>query len=264
MSKEKILVALNDTGLANSLVEELNKLDYSPNIVTVGGDVIARMKEFKPDLLVIDTVLPNKSGYDILNEKSFDRDITKIPVIVVSNSGNPIQMKQIPSTPIIKDYIIKSHIEVKEIIIKIEKVFGREIKQENMENTKTGVGSGKKVLWVEDDRLLSSILSKKFESTGHILLKANKADELFKILETETPDIIVLDLLLPETNGFEILQKVKMDEKFKNIPTIMLSNMSKQSDLDKAKMLGVNKFLVKAAVSLDEIIREVDLLLKSS
>lgn len=66
MSKEKILVALNDTGLANSLVEELNKLDYSPNIVTVGGDVIARMKEFKPDLLVIDTVLPNKSGYDIL------------------------------------------------------------------------------------------------------------------------------------------------------------------------------------------------------
>lgn len=55
-------------------------------------------------------------------------------------------MKQIPSTPIIKDYIIKSHIEVKEIIIKIDKVFGREIKQENMENTKTGVGSGKKSL----------------------------------------------------------------------------------------------------------------------
>jgi len=76
------------------------------------------------------------------------------------------------------------------------------------------------------------------------------------------PDIIVLDIMLPEMNGFDILQKIKMNEKHKKIPVIMLSNLSKQADIEKAKMLGANKFIVKAAVSLDEIIHEIATLTK--
>ena len=62
-------------------------------------------------------------------------------------------------------------------------------------------------------------------------------------------------------SGFDILQKIKMNEKLRKIPVIMLSNLSKQSDIDKAKMLGANKFIVKAAASLDEILREVQILI---
>ena len=62
--------------------------------------------------------------------------------------------------------------------------------------------------------------------------------------------------------GFDILQKIRMDQSMKNVPVIMLSNTSKQSDVDKAKLLGAQKFLVKAAVSLDEIIKEVEMLTK--
>lgn len=258
---EKILIAVSDASLGTAIAQALKKAKYVPERVQNGKDVINKMKIFKPDLLLIDTVLPGKSGYDILNEKSFDRDITKIPVIIVSNAGTPLKMNQIPSTPMIKDYVVKSHVEPDEIIQKINKIFNRTTME--TETGKKGlIGAGKTILWVEDDRLLSTILSKKFEGTGYKLLKANKGDEAFEYLKTEIPDIVILDLLLPEMSGFDILQKIKMNEKLRKIPVIMLSNMSKQSDIDKAKVLGANKFIVKAAVSLDEIIREVENLIK--
>ena len=257
--KEKILIALGDANLSNSIQKKLKDKGYQTYEVKNGKDALDKMKIFKPDFLLIDTNLSLLSGYEVLNQKSFDREITKIPVIIVSNSGTPIQMREIPSTPVIKDFIVKAHIEPDEVIEKMEKAMGKTAGA----GAKNGKGaSGKKVLWVEDDKLLSTILSKKFETTGYNLLKARDGDEAFALLQSNTPDIIVLDIVLPGMSGFDILQKIKMNDAFRKIPVIMLSNLSKQSDIDKAKLLGSNRFIVKAAVSLDEIIREVDALTK--
>ena len=67
---------------------------------------------------------------------------------------------------------------------------------------------------------------------------------------------------MPDLTGFDVLQKLKMQEKFKKTPVIMLSNLSSPSDIDKAKKLGAIGFIVKAAVSLDEIVAQVEKLVK--
>lgn len=260
--KEKILIALNDSNLTDTLLERLVKDGYILDISKDGNDVIPKLKEFKPNLLLIDTVLPNKNGYDILNEKSFDKDITKIPVIVISNSGTVFEMNRVPSTPVMKGYIINTHIDPEEVAKKVHEVFGNNTVDGSGKPTGKDIGKNKKILWVEDDKLLSMILSRKFELTGYTLLKANNHEEAFKILESTVPDIIVLDIMLPGKNGLEILQTIKMNDGYKNIPVIMLSNLNKQSDLEKARVLGANKFMVKAAVSLDEIISAVEELTK--
>lgn len=257
--KEKILIALNDQVLADLIVQKLNQNQFRTDKVQNGQEALDRMKTFQPDLALIDINLSVLSGYEVLNTKSFDKDITKIPVIIVSNSGSPIQMRQIPSTPIIKGFIVKSHIEPDEILQKIEEAFGRNPAEAKAEPVKI---NNKKVLWVEDDKLLGTILSKKIEASGYKLFRANNGDNTLKILETDTPDIIILDILLPEMSGFDVLQKIKANEKLRKIPVIMLSNMSKQSDVEKAKLLGANRFIVKAAVSLDKIIREIENLVK--
>ena len=59
-------------------------------------------------------------------------------------------------------------------------------------------------------------------------------------------------------SGFDVLKKIRMNEALKNVPVIMLSNMNRPTDIEKAKVLGAQKFLVKAAVSLDEIVREIE------
>jgi len=261
--KEKILIAISDVVLTNILIQKLKQSKYRVYTALDGKDVLEKMKTLSPDLVLIDIVLSGKNGYDVLQEKSYDRIITKIPVIIVSNSGVPIQMRLIPSTPTIKDYIIKTHIEPNEVLEKIAKVFG-DTYIPISDDGKSPIENTKKfsILWVEDDRLLGSILSKKFVESGYKLLKANDADEAFAFLSKETPDIIILDIFLPKANGFDILQRIRNDRKFQKVPIMMLTNMSKQSDIEKAKILGADKFLVKAAVSPDEIVAEIDSLIK--
>lgn len=264
--KEKILLAISDVVLTNILVERLRQVGYRVSVAIDGKDALKKMKELIPDLVLIDIVLSGKNGYDVLQEKSYDKFITKIPVIVVSNSGVPVKMKLIPSTPTIKDFIIKTHIEPNDVLEKIEKTFGRKYSYQTAEISTKNVNNiiSKKILWVEDDKLLSTILTKKFETTEFSLVRVDDGEKAFEYLAKEIPDIIVLDIVLPKMNGLDVLQKIKMDEKFRKIPVIMLSNMSRQSDLEKAKLLGAQKFMVKAAVSLDEIVSEVTRLTMNS
>lgn len=255
---EKILIALGDPSLSEDLSKKLAGKGYKVETVISGKDVLSKASSSKPDLILLDILLPDKNGYEVLTEKILNKDTSEISVIVMSNGGNPIQMNKIPETPSIKDYIIKTHITSDEVMDKIEKAFGREVVKEGEGSEIKVTKKDKKILWVEDDRLLGNILSKKFESSGYDLLKATTGPEAFAILEKDIPHLIVLDILLPEMNGFDVLQKIKINESWKNIPIIMLSNLSKQSDIEKAKQLGANRFIVKAAVSLDEIIAEVE------
>ncbi len=260
--KEKILIAFSDPALASTLAARLGDKGYVVTSAINGDEALKVMRTTNPNLVLIDPVLPGKSGYEVLTEKTLDRMITKIPVIVISNSGTPLEMRLIPSTGSIKDYIIKMYIDVDEVIEKVKNILNDTVSMTTPSPAPASAPApapktNKTVLWVEDDKFLSMILLKKFETFGYAVLKGTNGDEALKFLLTETPDIIILDILLPGMNGLDLLQKIKMNEKARHIPVIILSNMSKQSDIEKAKMLGAQKFLVKAAVSLDEIIKEV-------
>lgn len=262
--KEKVLIAISDPNLANLISAKFKQEGYS-SVFTVsdGNQVLQEMRVKTPDIAIIDLVMPGKDGYDILNEKSFDRFITKIPVIVVSNSSMPVEVRRIPSTSSVKDYVVKTHVDPEEVFKKSEIVFGYADRNTMVVPEKKKPiekGPSRKVLWVEDDKLLGSILLKKFESYGHKVFRAENGNEALDYLKNEKPDIIFLDILLPDVDGFDVLQKIKMDDKLRSIPTVILSNMSKPSDKEKAKVLGADRYLVKAAASLDEIVKTVDVL----
>jgi CheY-like chemotaxis protein len=256
--KEKILIALSDASLSKHLADELSNEGYRPVPASTGPEALAKLEHEKPDLFIVDLQLPEKNGYEVLAEKTLEKNTTKIPTIVVSNSGAAIEMRKIPSTPSIKDYVVRTHVEPEEIIQKVSAIFGHPYTPKHVKDEQPIKMNGKKILWVEDDKFLSNILVKKFETSGHTVLKATNGEEAFELIKDQVPDVIVLDILLPGLTGFEVLQKIRMMETMKQVPVIMLSNMNKSSDIDKAKVLGAQKFLVKAAVSLDQIIKEIE------
>jgi CheY-like chemotaxis protein len=116
---------------------------------------------------------------------------------------------------------------------------------------------GKKVMWVEDDKFLSDIIAKKLALTRCISLHATEGEEALRIISKEVPDIVVLDIILPGIDGFEILRRIKSDPKSKNIPVIILSNLGQKSDIDKGKTLGAERFLVKATVTPNDIVENI-------
>src|ERR1039458_3383161 len=112
-----ILIAVSDTFLAESL-ETSAKEKGIRVVVDNGNDALLKMKELHPDLLISDIVLPGMDGYDLLAAKSFDKNITKIPVIVVSNMGLPVDMKRLPTVGI-RECFIKTHIDPVEVVDKV-------------------------------------------------------------------------------------------------------------------------------------------------
>ena len=117
--------------------------------------------------------------------------------------------------------------------------------------------SGKKILLTEDDKFFRDLLVRKLTAAGFEAASVNDAEAAIKALDTMTPDLAILDILLPGMNGFDILSKVRKTEKTKDLPVIFLSNLSSQDDFLKGKALGMTAFLVKASVTPDEVIEEV-------
>lgn len=120
----------------------------------------------------------------------------------------------------------------------------------------------KKILIVEDDEFLRSLNAKRLEGEGFEVMVAVDGNEaLTKLAETK-PDLIFLDLLLPNVDGFEVLTKIKQDDSLKNIPVIVFSNLGQPEDIEKAKKLGANDFMVKANFTLDDVIGKIKEVLK--
>lgn len=117
-----------------------------------------------------------------------------------------------------------------------------------MENQRT-------LLLVEDDSFLIEILVKKFKADNYKVLHAGNGKDALRKAHDEHPDIIMLDIILPGMNGFEILEKLKNDETVADIPVAFLSNLGQKEDVEKGKKLGAVDFIVKANHSLDEIVK---------
>ncbi len=127
-----------------------------------------------------------------------------------------------------------------------------------MEDTTTNKVSDKKIiLWVEDDVMIGTILGNKLISEGFDLIHVSTGEEAMYHLKQVTPQLIVLDLLLPGLDGMAILRTLHKDPVFSKIPVIILSNMNRESDTEEAAALGVKKFLVKPSTSLEEIVKQV-------
>jgi DNA-binding response OmpR family regulator len=119
-------------------------------------------------------------------------------------------------------------------------------------------------MWVEDDQFLSDLISRKLSTQGCKLLYASTGEEALKILDVETPDIVILDILLPGISGFDVLEKMKTNDKLKTIPVLILSNFSQNNEIDRGKKLGASRFLVKASIVLDDLVRELQAVLKET
>ena len=115
--------------------------------------------------------------------------------------------------------------------------------------------TAKKILLVEDDNFLSELLSKKLVDSQAIVTRAANGEEAISILKANPKfDLILLDLMLPKIGGFEVMEAINADEKIKGSPIIILSNLGQKNDVEKGVSLGAKKFLVKAILSLDEIV----------
>ena len=120
----------------------------------------------------------------------------------------------------------------------------------------------KKILIVEDDKFLRELISQKLVKEGYDIGSAIDGEEGVKKIKDEKPDLVLLDLILPGIDGFEVLTQMKEMPSTSSIPVIILSNLGQKEDMDKALAGGAEDFMVKAHFTPSEIVAKIKFVLK--
>ena len=109
------------------------------------------------------------------------------------------------------------------------------------------------ILLVEDDRFLRKAASVMLRKLGHTIVTAEDGEEALRLVQSEHPELILLDLIMPKVQGFEVLRRLKGDPATSSIPIIVMSNLSQETDKQAMLDAGALEYLVKANLSLTEL-----------
>lgn len=299
--KKKILIIEDDDVLRDVLSEKLEKNGYAVDRAEDGVVAMEKVRAVKPDLILLDILMPRKNGIEVMEELHADPALKDIPVVIISNSGQPLEIARAQELGA-RDFLVKAVFDPNEVLDKVQRVLSgetvsatewgmqtKDISASDMSAPTTpapatapvatdpvpapiaqpepvapvatpaaGTAPAKKfVMVVEDDKFLRELLVRKLASEGFDVESAIEASAAFAILAQRKPDIVLLDLILPGVDGFEILGRIKADPKIADAPVIILSNLGQKEDLDKAMALGAKDFMVKANFTLDEIVSKV-------
>jgi CheY-like chemotaxis protein len=114
-----------------------------------------------------------------------------------------------------------------------------------------------KILVVEDDQDLVSLMRMKFTQEGFDVTTAETGGEALEILKKEVPELVVLDILLPDIDGLTVLHQIAEDERTRSMPVIIFSNLADQGSFDQVKAVGKYEYLVKATADLNDVAKKI-------
>jgi two-component system cell cycle response regulator len=273
---KKILVVEDDSVLRDVLIDKLGQAGYETRPALDGIEAMDLIREDHPSLVLLDILMPRKGGMEVLEEMQADPELSKIPVIIISNSGQPVEIKRARELGA-QDFLIKAVFDPSEVLDKVDRVLKEQsVDPDNYDTAvddpneqvveldampKAGAvhdGNEKgNILIVEDDEFLRGLFIRKMTTEGLTVTGAGDANEAFTFLAENKPDIILLDLMLPGIDGYEILSRLKSVDDTKDIPVMVISNLGQKAEIDRAMDLGAHDFLVKSSLTLDEIVERV-------
>ena len=114
-----------------------------------------------------------------------------------------------------------------------------------------------KILLIEDDELLANLYAEKFKNEGYEVFTSNNGLDGIKLADVEIPSMILLDIMMPKMDGFMALKRLRKNEKTKNIPVILLTNLGQEEDVKRGKALGADDYFIKANHTPSEIVAKV-------
>jgi len=121
---KKIIIIEDEEIILNLLQKKLTNEGFEVSIAREGREGLKVMKEVKPDLVLLDIVMPNMGGFEVMEEMEKDEELKKIPIIIVSNSGQPVELDKAQKLGA-RDWLIKTEFDPKEVVDKVVKQIGR-------------------------------------------------------------------------------------------------------------------------------------------
>lgn len=290
-----IILLEDDEFLAEVIVRKLSAVGVNIKRYRNGLEGLAAIRQYTPHLVLLDIMMPIMNGYEVLQVMSEEHLIDEIPVMVVSNSGQPVEIDKVLRLGV-KDYVVKVDFTPEEVLDKARAILMKiaAAKGESIAGfsapaappaspqatapvvsapaptpvpqaaplsphveAKIASLEALKVLVVEDDPLLKNLLAVKLTASGCLPLYVDDGLKAYDLAMTFKPDVVLLDLMIPGMDGFGVLEKFQADSYLKTVPVFVFSNKSSEQDKQRVFSLGAKIFRQKAETNLSEVVSEL-------
>ena len=253
--KKKILIIEDEAFLSEMYQTKFENLGFQIITADNGADGLTVMKKEKPDLVLLDIIMPVMDGYTVLRAIRADANLKNTLVVIFSNLGQDEEVTkglQIGAD----DYLIKSNLTPTELAHKIETVLakGYSEKGEHLKRIR--------VLIVEDTKDIIDLYTTRFETEGIDFKVAENGAWGLKLAQTEQWDVILLDIMMPALNGMEALKVLRETPKLKDLPILVLSNSIEEGEIADVRKAGATDVFLKARVTPSQIVNRIRELVK--
>ncbi len=243
--KATILVIDDEANARDLLSRMLSKEGFSVVAASGGEEGLRLARELRPHAITLDALMPGMDGWMVLAKLKADRELQEIPVIMISIEDR----KEMGFALGASDYLTKP-IDAERLVTVLEKHRG-------------GQSHGP-VLVVEDDAATREMIRRTLEKAGYNVFEAENGRIGLQRMAQVRPKIIVLDLMMPEKDGFEFIEDLRKNESFRGITTIVVTAKD-LTDQDRLRLNGyVQKVLQKGTFSLDRLAQEIGALMRAS
>lgn len=243
MKGKKVLLAIDDDPNVLSLLRQ-NFEDEGYYVVGAlnAEEGVRRAKEIHPFAVTLDILMPQKDGWGVLSDLKADPATRDIPIIVLSIIDN----KELGFSLGAFDYLLKPF-QKEAILAALLRIPGT---------------PAKRVLVVDDEPAAVDLLTQILQDEGYQVKGVYSGEEALQALEASPQDIILLDLLMPEMDGFEVVQRVKANPRWRDIPIIVVTAKDLTDDDCTFLCQSVDRIMQKAGLARETLMKEVQILLR--
>ncbi|EKE19340.1 MAG: GAF sensor hybrid histidine kinase [uncultured bacterium] len=258
----KILLVEDDQMIADIFKKKFESAGFEVVNAVTGREVLKYASEEKFDLILLDLVLPELSGMDVLKELRsnpvYDNDLKVVVLSNLNKTEHETEAKKNGAN----GFIGKTQYTPSELVDEVKRLLNEFAEQkknkERMINGKPSINfAGKKILFIEDEEIFLEMFGEKLESEGYLVEYAKNGAWGSKLAAENEYDLIITDMVMPAMSGDEIIRKIKLDDKNKDTPIIVLSASLIEEDIQPVREMGINDFYEKTHLVPSDLARRV-------
>jgi signal transduction histidine kinase/DNA-binding response OmpR family regulator len=230
-----ILVVEDDPAAAELLTRQLVSAGYSTEVARTGTEALEKARRLQPAAITLDIILPEVDGWEVITRLKSEAATSGIPIVVVSVVDNPELGMALGAM----DYFVKP-VDGKELVNRLNQF---QVQKDEI-----------RVLVVDDQEANRNWLTKTLEPAGFTVIPASGGREAIDLARTEKPDFVLLDLMMPEVTGFDVVEALRADESTRDVP-IMVLTATNLTEADKRLLNGrVTRILSRGSVGTSDIV----------
>jgi len=244
---EIVLVIDDNLDALNLMTQNLEEAGYQVITATSGDEGIAKAKEFHPFAITLDIMMPKKDGWQVMHDLKAHPATRDIPVVMVTI----VDKKKLGLHLGAADYLVKP-LQENQVLESLER----------LAKLKDGI-KPKSLLVVDDDPNVIDMIEQIFEGGNYQISAAVNGEDALKRIAQDQPDVILLDLMMPKMDGFEVIETLNADRRWRDIPVIVLTAKSLSKSEQESLRHSAAKIMQKQGLSDAQLLTAINVAISS-